>query len=554
MIKYISLAAIFIFVCSVRLKSQVSIDDTIKVYQEIAGDYEYYSDLQYYYFNLHAENKTLIFKGLASGNNHKAIPVDLVNLKFKISDSTGGRYLYFKRNINNEIYSCRLITNGSECLAAKQNKKSDPDQISHKAYSEDALRADLTQIRDILINNHPAVYQFTSKELFEKVFNEQYAKINRPMNLRDFYRIATPVVTLVHCGHTVIILPDRFWDNESRVYFPVRMTFITGKAYVNSFYDNENILPLWSEVLSVNGIPMSEIFASATALISADGYNEAFKPDRLGLRFQDFFNICYGSYNYFNIEYLRPGSKFADSLKLNGVKRCFDPQSPLTNSGMTSTGDPYLDLEIDRSKDRAVMTIKSFYYSQNKEKFYRYIDKAFEEISNNNIHNLVLDLRNNFGGDAYCTSHLFSYLESTPVPYFAQSYSGAEDLHKPIPLAPENRFTGKIYVLTNGGCFSATSQFCSLLKFHKRASLIGMPTGSTFECNSVTAKYNPRETRMTLIVARMTFAAAVKGFSRENGILPDYFVEPKIEDLMKGKDTIKAFTFGLIEKSKSQSK
>jgi hypothetical protein len=554
MIKNLSLAVIFILACSVRLTSQVNIDDTIKVYQEIAGDYEYYSDLQYYYFNLHIENKILIFRGLDSCNIHKTIPVDLVNLKFKISDSTGGPYLYFKRNINDEIYSCRLITNGSECLALKQNEKSYPDHIADELYSVEALRADLIQIKDILINIHPAVYQFTSKELFEKIFNEQYSKINRSMNLREFYRIATPVVTLVHCGHTVLILPDKFWDNERRVYFPMRLTFIKGKAYVNSFYDNQNLLPLWSEILSVNGIPMSEIFASATPLISADGYNESFKPDRLGLRFQDFFNICYGFYDYFDIEYLQPGSKFVNSIKFDGVKRCFDPQSPGITAGKTSTGDSNLDLEIDRNKDLAVMTIKSFYYSQNKEKFYWYIDKAFKEISNNNIHNLILDLRNNFGGDGYCASHLFSYLESTPVPYFAQAYYGAEDLDKPIPLAPVNHFAGKVYVLTNGGCFSATGQFCSLLKFHKMASFIGMPTGSTFECNSVIAKYNPRETRMTLIVARMSFAAAVKGFPRGNGIMPDYFVEPAIEDLVKGKDTVKEFAFGLIEKSKSQSK
>jgi hypothetical protein len=534
--------------------SQINIDDTIKIYKEIEGDYEYYSDLQYYYFNLHIENKILIFKDLDSGNIRKAIPVDLVNLKFNISDSTGGSYLYFKRNNNDEIYSCQLITNGSECLATKQNKKSDPDQITHKIYSEDALRADLRQIKDILINIHPAVYQFTSKELFEKVFNEQYAKINRPMNLREFYRIATPVVTLVHCGHTVLIFPDNLWDNESRIYFPMRLTFIKGKAFVNSFYDNKNIIPLWSEISSVNGIPMSEIFVSATALISADGYNEAFKPDRLGLRFQDLFNICYGSYDYFDIEYLPQGSKFATSKKLNGVKRCFDAQNPGTNGGKISSGDPNLDLEIDRSKNQAIMTIKSFYYSQNKEKFYQYIDDAFKEICYNNIHNLVLDLRNNFGGDGYCASHLFSYLESTPVPYFGQVYYGAEDLGRPIPLATRNHFSGKVYVLINGGCFSATGQLCSLLKFHKRASFIGMPTGSTFECNSVVAKYNPRKTRMTLMVARMTFAAAVKGFSRENGIMPDYFVEPKIEDLIKGKDTIKEVAFGLIEKSESQSK
>jgi len=52
----------------------------------------------------------------------------------------------------------------------------------------------------------------------------------------------------------------------------------------------------------------------------------------------------------------------------------------------------------------------------------------------------------------------------------------------------------------------------------------------------------------------MSFAAAVKGLSRENGIMPDYFVEPRIEDLMKEKDTVREFAFGLIEKSESPSK
>ncbi|MFC2098017.1 hypothetical protein ACFLSI_06755, partial [Bacteroidota bacterium] len=35
-----------------------------------------------------------------------------------------------------------------------------------KLYSVEALKGDLIQIRDILIDNHPAVYQFTSKERF----------------------------------------------------------------------------------------------------------------------------------------------------------------------------------------------------------------------------------------------------------------------------------------------------------------------------------------------------------------------------------------------------
>lgn len=195
------------------------------------------------------------------------------------------------------------------------------------------------------------------------------------------------------------------------------------------------------------------------------------------------------------------------------------------------------------------MTIKSFYYYYTDGKFYSYIDKAFEEIKNNNIQSLILDLRSNTGGDLHCTSHLFSYLELKPVPFLAKTAFGYEDLARPIPLAAKNSFHGKLFVLINGGCFSATSYICSLLKFHNRGLFIGEPTGGTFECNGDSEKYNTRETRMTLLVPQKTTAAAVKGISREYGIIPDYFVEPDIADLMKGKDTVKEFAFRLVEKS-----
>jgi hypothetical protein len=58
-----------------------------------------------------------------------------------------------------------------------------------------------------------------------------------------------------------------------------------------------------------------------------------------------------------------------------------------------------------------------------------------------------------------------------------------------------------------------------------------------------------RETRMTLLVPQKTLSTAVKGMSREMGILPDYYVEPNIGDLVKGKDTVKEFAVELIKKS-----
>jgi hypothetical protein len=545
----IPLSVILFYFCSIILSGQSSENDTINIYQEVAGDYEYYSDLQYYYFNLYTENKALLFKEPNIKGYHIVVLADLANLKFQISDSVKQKFLFFKRNNKGEISSCRLVTNGSENLAYKQNSKADTIPVAEKKYSVEALKADLTQIKDILINNHPAIYQFTSEELFRDIFNEQMNKIIRPMNLREFFLIAAPIVEEVHCGHTRIYLPEKFWNYESRIFFPIILQFIGGKSYVNGFYNRENLLPAGSEILSVNNIPMPEIIKSAKGLISSDGKNEKFKLEMLQQGFPDLYYFVYGYNGHFDTEYILPGSKIVNSRTFNAISREVLREYSMTFTKKTSTGDPNLDFEIISNKNLAVMTIKSFFAPSDKEIFYSYIDKAFEEINKNKIQNLIIDLRSNAGGKSDRTAHLLSYIESKPVTYFARTYTGYEDSDQPVPLATKNSFSGKLLVLINGACFSATSQLCSVLKFNKIGSLIGEETGATFECNSQPAKYNTKETRMTLFVAQMTFSTAVKGMSRENGVMPDYLVEPKIEDLVKGNDTVKDFAFRLIEKS-----
>jgi hypothetical protein len=51
----------------------------------------------------------------------------------------------------------------------------------------------------------------------------------------------------------------------------------------------------------------------------------------------------------------------------------------------------------------------------------------------------------------------------------------------------------------------------------------------------------------------MTFTVAVKGLSRETGIMPDYPVEPTIDDLLAGRDAVKDFAMKLIDMSKDTS-
>ena len=200
----------------------------------------------------------------------------------------------------------------------------------------------------------------------------------------------------------------------------------------------------------------------------------------------------------------------------------------------------------------SILTIRDFGYYQEPDKFKAFVDDAFDQIRRAGVRNLILDLRDNTGGDPVCTTHLLSYLEPFPVPYFARVYPGGyEPFAKPISRAP-GAFTGRLFILVNGRCFSSTGHLCALLKYHKVGTFIGTETGGTYECNDASQEIHLRNTRLRLFVPRMTFTAAVRDMPRYAGVLPDIAVEPRVADYLAGKDPVKERALGLVAGARHQ--
>ena len=211
---------------------------------------------------------------------------------------------------------------------------------------------------------------------------------------------------------------------------------------------------------------------------------------------------------------------------------------------------PELTLELIEEKNTAVMTIKTFIYYDRVQYFESYIDSCFNVIHDKKIENLILDLRGNDGGDPFCAVPLFSNLEPEPFPYYAEPYGKYSELSHPIPLA-EKHFTGNLFTLMDGRCFSTNGHFCSLLKYHKIGKFIGTESGSTYKCNAgKNTKLHLSNTSIMLYFGRSTFAAAVKGMDKTKPIIPDYPVKETYQNYINGKDVFMETALKLIDNMK----
>lgn len=233
---------------------------------------------------------------------------------------------------------------------------------------------------------------------------------------------------------------------------------------------------------------------------------------------------------------------------------------------------------IEKDSAVAVIKIKSFSIG-NYEPFYK---EAFKRIKDNKSKTLILDLRDNPGGRLSEINQLYSFVADSSIAFadksevvsktsfFKRKYFGgslltnfAKTLAYPLyasfiylkvkkedgkyyyktsenkakPL-PENRFQGKMYVLIDGGSFSASSILSSNLKGSKRAIFVGEETGGAY--NGTVAGQMPTvvlpNSKVRVRVGLMKIAPHYKTDEEGHGIRPDIEIIPTLEDKITGND------------------
>ena len=403
------------------------------------------------------------------------------------------------------------------------------------------LRDDFIQFRKILEEQHCCLYEYTNKQVFDSLFDVQYNLITKPISPTEFYKLLTPVTAKIGCGHTAVWMPGGFWDCGKDKLFPLKIRLIEDRIVVEGSYNDSLEIEKGSIIDEINGVPVHDIIAEMRENYSADAMNINFINSQIERRFPLIYARRFGFKDQFQIQFTLPGKNRTESKHL----------SPVTVTAVRSVvfsnfNHPPLRMELTRGK-AVVLKIPTFIYYDRIDYFTHFIDSCFAVIKNKDVKNLILDLRGNDGGDPFCSAPLFSYLQKEPSPYFAEPYGKYSDLAKPLPL-PENRFTGNLFTIIDGRCFSTNGHFCALLKHHNIGKFVGTESGATYKCNAGRdTEFRLNNTKIMVYIGRSTFAAAVEGMDKTKPIIPDYPIHETLEDFLAGKDTTMDFILDLIK-------
>src|SRR5450432_2771171 len=121
-------------------------------------------------------------------------------------------------------------------------------------YSTTAMKADFYQLLAQIKKNHPALYDFTSKDEYQAIVKQQFEKITEPATVTDFYKILLPLVVKICCGHSELWLPQWVWKDSAVGFLPLRLFIEKGRVYSVRNLSSDTRVKMAMEILGINGI------------------------------------------------------------------------------------------------------------------------------------------------------------------------------------------------------------------------------------------------------------------------------------------------------------
>lgn len=470
--------------------------------------------------------------------------------------------------------------------------------------TKEQANEDFKALRFALEYVHPRLYKYDDKRTVDARFDSLSGRINNDISGLDFLALVSRTNAAVRCGHLYTI-PQGQLAKEVLVkkVMPFHIKILEDKIYILNDCSNSSILS-GSQILTINGKSDRQIFDAAIPGIASDGYIQTRKL-RLMERyffyqfhgFDLYYHLHVDRSDVFKIEYVEFGTNKRKTVTVKGIsiderQKILLKKYSVDEAGWFKTPSP--KFEINKQNDFALLKVsRSFYDKTIDPNFDSLLNSAFSQLKDERIRNLILDLRNNEGGDEHQQIELISYLYSKPFKLYQNIYLSHLDFRPlkhviierdtskllynnddeymrrindklwinnyeysdnlMLKQPKDNVFTGKLYVLMNGICFSSAADLVSDLKKTTDAVFIGEETGGVYE--GPTGGDNiviqlPNSKIMVRISPNIHIGHMYQKHPIGHGVLPTHPVKYTIKDIVDGKDLEMELTRTLIQGSK----
>ncbi|GAB5555146.1 MAG: hypothetical protein Sapg2KO_47370 [Saprospiraceae bacterium] len=439
-----------------------------------------------------------------------------------------------------------------------------------KTYPENQLKADLKAYQKTLETVHAGFYWYTPKAKMDSLFEATMLEINQPMTERDFYNKVAAITAAINCGHTGTIASPKSRKTLNKK-FPLEFQYLENQVFLSKDY-TQGTQP-YKVVKSINKVAINRIINQIAALRGTDGFIKSPKPLIVNNseNFSYWYHLIYPDSSY-EIE-------LADGQILQ--RTAISPEALTKFKQEKKSSYEFLRDSILITDNTAVLTINSFDKEELKSgpiSYKKHLTQFFKTVKQQGIENLIIDLRENGGGEdnyasllyRYLTDQTFIYYESMeckPVPYqglsgqvylpsevkngllrnifikqkqgryFVKPTFRTKGLRKQNPK--KDHFSGNLYFLISGKSYSASAEIVAYAQAYRpNTYFIGQEAGGAIAGNtSALSAYTVFEhTRIAAYIPLVRYTMNIKNPEFGRGVQPDYPIIPSVNAYQNGID------------------
>ncbi|WP_395373221.1 S41 family peptidase [Marinicella sp. W31] len=457
------------------------------------------------------------------------------------------------------------------------------DVNAQQRLTAEQVGADLELMWEALERVHPGYTRYRSTaeivELKKRFFNQPQAQ-SRKVMFADVARF----IAALGCEHSKAELPDALEKQRktSGVFFPFKLQVIEGRWLVAATA-SDSTLKYGDEILAIDGRSISDISKSLAEYISIDGGDFSKRSryiDSSSEILADVLNTYYGFEfplsKKMTVRIQRNSQQSEHEMVLVDYQQWLSINYQAESQYLNFKDAVHWRMLDKSTAYLAVDTFVNYREPINpQEKF----EPIFKALKDKKVETLILDVRNNGGGSEEPMAVLLSYLSSrtaalkrapmlktidfsglrehlktwqpeylNPQPEWvvkqpAGGYVLADVMldklhHKAKPA--ENRFTGRLLVLTSKNNSSGSSALLTYLQRETNATLIGELTGGNQAGGTagIIAFLKLPNSGITVRVPLLRMRPNLDDVKDGVGVLPDVLLEPSVADFVSKRDAV----------------
>lgn len=416
-----------------------------------------------------------------------------------------------------------------------------PPAGAQNYFSREQLEADLDSMYVIIHDIHPDMFAVLPQNEFEARLEYAKLQLADSMTVFEFYNVIAPLVASLGDGHTSAYFPRRMlMDYGVRIFpFSVRINYRDSSVVARrDFSEPLSGIPEGAELLAINNRNIKEVVAQMMACVS--GEKDFFKAAMVNSLFPSLLFTLYAEED-FQVDYYHGGKIAQKSVQGSSISEI---NVRLRAQAAPARSD--YSISFDEENHIAVIDFLRF---QDQERMRAFLDSAFTLIHEKGISDLIIDIRQNGGGQSRVGDEFFQYISPVPFQqfggvivrvsqrmkdYYFNSYNFQHPDSIGIRTSFENslielrenplRFDGNIILLTSNFSFSSAAGFSWAFKYFEMGTIVGEETGGLAVCFGDVIPQFLNHSGQQIGVSHKKFYQFGATDENTHGTIPDYEV------------------------------